>query len=81
MEVLKILSKQGVRDIFLNYLAFNTHGKNELSSWIMKANSFNIKIHIRIQVFYKGMWINPEDTDINSLVEEAKKYASKQGVT
>ena len=78
---LKILSKQGTTDIFLNYLAFNTHGESELSSWIMKANSLNIKIHIWMQVFYKGIWINPEETDINSLVEEAKKYASIKGVS
>ena len=78
---LKLLSKQGTTDIFLNYLAFKTHGENEIISWIMKANKLNIRIHVWMQVFYNGIWINPEEIDINSIVQEAKKYASIQGVS
>lgn len=78
---LKALSKQGTTDLFLNYLAFKTHEESELLSWILKANNLNIRIHIWMQVFYNGIWINPEEIDINSIIQEAKKYASIQGVS
>ena len=78
---LKALSKQGTTDIFLNYLAFRTHGESELLSWIKKANDLNIRIHAWMQVFYTGIWINPDEIDTNSIVQEAKKYASIQGIS
>ena len=43
---LNALSNKGTTDIFLNYLAFKTHGESELLSWILKANNLNIRIHV-----------------------------------
>ena len=31
--------------------------------------------------FYTGIWINPDEIDTNSIVQEAKKYASIQGIS
>ena len=78
---LNALSNKGTTDIFLNYLAFKTHGESELLSWIMKANNLNIRIHVWMHVFYNGVWINPEEIDTNIIVQDAKKYASIQGIS
>ena len=78
---LNALSNKGTTDIFLNYLAFKTHGENELLSWILKANNLNIRIHVWMHVFYNGVWINPEEIDTNIIVQDSKKYASIQGIS
>lgn len=72
------LKKHGVTDIFLNYYALTTHGEEKVRDWITKAD--NIKIHIWMQCFYDGEWHNPKTTDLNPKIEEAKKYASINGI-
>lgn len=72
------LRRQGVTDIFLNYYAFKVHGGEKVTDWIQKAG--NIKVHIWMQCFYDGEWNNPVNVDLNKIIEEAKIYASIDGV-
>ena len=75
------LAKLGTTDIFLNFYAIKTHGEHEVISWIAKANNLKIRIHIWMQVFYNGHWINPVNSNLNSIVNEAKNYARMSGVS
>lgn len=75
------LSKQGTTDIFLNFYAIKYHGEHEVISWIAKANKLKIRVHIWMQVFYNGDWINPLNANLNSIINEAKKYARMSGVS
>ena len=79
---LESLSKQGTTDIFLNFYAIKLYGEHEVISWIAKANKLKIRIHIWMQVFYNnGNWINPVNANLNSIINEAKKYARKSGLS
>lgn len=79
---LEKLKKTGVTDVFLNFYAFETHGQSKVVSWIKKANNNGIGVHIWMQCFYDGEWINPvtNSSIISEKVNEAKKYASINGV-
>ena len=77
---IETFKKNGVTDIFLNYYAFATHGEKKVLSWIEKANKNNINIHIWMQCFYNGEWINPVISDLKPKIAEAKKYANLKGV-
>lgn len=68
------LKNNGVTDIFLNYYAFNTHGEEKVKEFIEKAKDINV--HIWMQCFYDGEWHNPVNTDLNSKIDEATKYAN-----
>ena len=72
------LKKIGVTDVFLNYYAINTFGEAKVISWIEKAKQNNINVHIWMQCFYNGDWINPATTNLDSKLKEAKKYATKK---
>lgn len=74
------LKKIGVTDVFLNYYAINTFGEAKVISWIEKAKQNNINVHIWMQCFYNGDWINPAITNLDSKLKEAKKYANMKGV-
>lgn len=73
---LETLKKNGVTDIFLNYYAFTAHGESKVKSWIKKAKTNNINVHIWVQCFYDGTWHNPKTYDLTSKLKEIKKYAS-----
>ena len=77
---LETLKSKGVTDLFLNYYAFTTHGKAKVTSWIKKAKTNNIDVHIWVQCFYNGKWINPVGTDLTSKLKEIKEYANIEGV-
>ena len=71
----------------LNFYAFTAHGESEVLSWIAKANSYGINVHIWMQVFYSGgSWVNPvsggspNQAYFNEVIEEAKYYAGLPGV-
>ena len=70
-----------VTDIFLNFYAFTAHGENKTKEWIKQVNAKGIKVHIWMQVFYDGEWHNPVGMDLSSRIEEAKQYASIEGVS
>lgn len=83
------LSSQGTKHIFLHSYAFTAYGENSVVSWIKTANSYGIKVHIWMQVFYgKDGWVRPVNDDgsykysyMNSKINEAKYYASIKGVS
>ena len=74
------LKNNGVTDVFLNYYAFTVHGQSKVVSWIDNANKNNINVHIWVQCFYNGGWINPATTNLTSKLNEIKKYSNVKGV-
>ncbi|MCL2687490.1 MAG: putative glycoside hydrolase [Methanobrevibacter sp.] len=85
---LDTLSKNGVENIFLHSSAVNIYGEKDVSQWIEKANSKNIRVHIWVQCFYNGTWINPINTTtkdynyphFNTKIDEIEKLANIPGV-
>ena len=77
---LENLRKNGTTDLFLNYYAFKVHSESAVLSWINKAKSIGINVHIWMQCFYDGEWHNPKTTDLSGKIEEAKKYANLKDV-
>ena len=83
---LQTLASKGTSDIFLNFYAIQAHGKSTVESWISKANGLGINVHIWMQTFYDGNWINPvkngkPNTDFfNKVINEALGYAKMKGV-
>lgn len=78
----KKLQKYGMNHIFLNYMAIKRFGKSYVGKWVQKANKYNIKVHIWMQIFYIGKWINPTThaKHVKSKINEAKKYAKIKGI-
>jgi len=77
----------GTTDILLNFYAFTLYGESKVVSWIEKANSYGINVHIWMQVFYSGgSWVNPvsggsvNQAYFNQVINEAKYYAGLKGV-
>ena len=83
---LNSLASKGTTDLFLNYYAIETHGKTAVESWIAKASNLGIRVHIWMQSFYDGEWINPvKDGQVNQKyfnekIAEAESYAAVKGV-
>ena len=83
---LSSLASKGTSDIFLNYYAFEKWGKSDVESWIASANKYGIRVHIWMQAFYDGEWINPVKNGspntayFNQIITEAKNYAGVKGV-
>ena len=87
---LDTLSENGVENIFLHSSAVDRFGEEEVASWIKKANSKNINVHIWVQCFYKNNhWVNPINVStknfdyafFNSKVEEIEKYSEIEGLS
>lgn len=82
----KYLKSLGTKHLFLNSYAFTKHGTKYVENYIQKANDYGIKVHIWIQVFNNGKWLNPVKNGkinynlINSRVSMAVKYAKIDGV-
>ena len=80
------LASLGTTDILLNFYAFTVHGESAVLSWIQSANSYGINVHIWMQAFYDGGWINPiSGESVNNAyysekINEAKYYAGLAGV-
>lgn len=72
------LKKYGVTDIFLNFYAFNVYGEKKVLEWINQLKKQGINVHIWMQCFYDGDWINPVTNSkiIKEKIKEAKKYAT-----
>ena len=73
---LQDLKNRGCTDLFLNYYAFTAHGEPTVREWIKQARSNKINIHIWMQSFYNGEWINPATSDLTDKINEAQRYAS-----
>ena len=85
---LDTLSKYGIKDVFLHSSAVDIYGEKNVSNWIKKANSKNIKVHLWVQCFYDKTWINPINTTtknfnyphFNKKINEIKKLSTIEGV-
>ena len=84
---LNTLASQGTTDLFLNFYAFTAHGQSAVESWIASANKLGMRVHIWMQAFYEGGWVNPvkngspNQAFFNQKIAEAKKYAKVKGVS
>ena len=82
----RLLAAFGTTDVFLHEYAFTAHGQEDVVLWIEKANAAGLKVHIWIQAFYNGKWINPvkDGAPDRSLYDEkiarAETYARIRGV-
>ena len=85
---LKTLAKKGTKHIFLHVKALSTYGKPAVIAFIKKAHKQGIKVHLWMQVCYKGgKWVSPIDANnkikysfLKKKIKEAKKYAKIKGV-
>jgi len=87
---LDTLSKNGFENIFLHSSAVERFGQENVTNWIKKANSKNMKVHIWVQCFYSNnQWVNPINVSaenfnypyFNSKVEEIEKYSEIEGLS
>ena len=80
---LKKISSYGIRNIFLSYYAFEYWGKDEVKKFISNAKDYGIRVHIWMQCFYEGSWINPStcgNAYKQAKIDEAVIYAKFAGV-
>lgn len=74
------LSKNGVQNIFIHSSAVDISEKKMSAHGRKKANANGIKVHIWVQCFYNGTWVNPIDTnkkDFNYDYFNAKNRSDK----
>ena len=83
---LRALAASGATDVILHEHAFKVHGQNDVEAWIAQANAAGLKVHIWMQAFYNGKWINPVKDGVpdRSLFDEkiarAQSHAKIPGV-
>lgn len=83
---LKYLKSLGTKHVFLNFYAIEKFGTKHVEGFIQNASKYKIKVHIWMQVFNNGKWLNPVKKGkinydlINSRVSLAVKYAKIKGV-
>ena len=76
----------GTTDVILHEYAFTAHGQKDVEEWIAQADTAGLKVHIWMQVFYNGKWINPvkDGAPDRKLFDEkiarAQSYARMRGV-
>ncbi len=85
---LKELASRGTKHIFLLSDAIYSYGESYVVSWIKRANSYGMKVHIWMLVCYNGDWVSPVNKDgsykysfINQKINEARYYAKIKGVS
>ena len=77
----------GTTDVILHEYAFTAHGQKDVEEWIAQADAAGLKVHIWMQVFYNGKWINPvkDGAPDRKLFDEkiarAQSYARMRGVS
>lgn len=84
---LKTLANRGTKHIFLESYAISAYGSSYVASWIKKAHSYGIKVHIWMCVCSDGEnWVSPVRDDgsfkmsfINQKVSAAVKYLKGTG--
>ena len=80
---LNTLKKSNVKNIFLHTYALDVFGKNKVKNFIAKSNKYGIKVHLWMQCFYNGDWINPLTCGqkyLNKIISRAKSYAKIPGL-
>ena len=76
----------GTTDIILHEYAFTAHGQKGVEEWIVRADAAGLKVHIWMQVFYNGKWINPVKDGVpdkklfDEKIARAQSYARMRGV-
>ena len=76
----------GTTDIILHEYAFKAHGQKAVEEWIVRADAAGLKVHIWMQVFYNGKWINPVKDGVpdkklfDEKIARAQSYARMRGV-
>ena len=82
------LEKYGTKHIFLNAKSIERWGQTYVEEFIQDANDHDIKVHIWMQVFFKGgKWVKPIKNGkidykmLKSKVKLAKKYAKIKGIS
>jgi hypothetical protein len=86
---LDTLSKYDIENIFLHSSAVDKFGTKTVSEWINKAKNRNIKVHIWVQCFYNGSWVNPINTKqkdfnypyFNAKLKEIEKYTTINNIS
>ncbi len=80
----KTLKNNGIKNIFISYVAVES---SDFNSWLEKANSYGMKVHIWMQAFYDKKWINPilsdgsiNNTLLNKIARNAESYAKIKGM-
>ena len=53
------LAAVGTTDVFLHEHAFAVHGQKDVETWIAQATAAGLNVHVWMQAFYNGKWINP----------------------
>jgi len=84
---LQQLAKNHVGQIFVNQICVDWYGQSYVESFVKRANSYGINVHLWMQVFYWGKWLSPVSKSgkynydlINSKVKEATKFAKIKGI-
>ena len=85
---LKSLADRGTKHIFLHAQSLSTHGRSAVTSFIKRAHSYGMKVHLWMQVFCVGeKWVSPVRDDgslkygfMNNKINLAKSYARIPGV-
>ena len=85
---LKSLASRGTKHIFLQAYAVSAYGKSSVESFIKKAHSYGMKVHLWMPVCYDGNnWVSPVRDDgsfkyafLNKKISEAVRYAKMSGV-
>lgn len=85
---LKSLASKGTKHIFLHAQSLSTHGRSSVTSFIKRAHSYGMKVHLWMQVFCVGeKWVSPVRDDgslkygfMNNKINLAKSYARIPGV-
>ena len=76
----------GTTDVILHEYAFKAHGQKDVEEWIAQADAAGLKVHIWMQVFYNGKWINPvkdgvpDEKLFDEKIKRAQSYARMRGV-
>ena len=76
----------GTTDVILHEYAFTAHGQKDVEEWIAQADAAGLKVHIWMQLFYNGKWINPVKDGVpdkklfDEKIKRAQSYARIPGV-
>ncbi len=80
---LKTLKNSNIKNILLHSHAIDVFGIKKVKKFIAKSNKYGINVHIWMQCFYNGKWINPlkcGKSYLNKIISRGRYYARIPGV-
>ena len=80
---LKTLKRSNIKNVLLHSYAIDVFGRSKVTKFIKRAKKYGVNIHIWMQCFYNGNWINPLKCGknyLNKIISRAKYYARIPGV-